>query len=1006
MERVTPRCLVQSRIAQLRCPVFAAHSARWLVGSLGLLIALSWCSSIYAQAEPPVSLHEAVDRLLTSSSPQIAAGPAADGAYLRRLSIDLRGVAPTGEELTEFRADVNPNKRAAWIDRFLADPLHQERMVDWLDKLLMQRRPAAQVDRNLWIKWLRDAVENRVPLDKLTAGVLTAKWWDNSERPALRFFLERTGDPHLITRDVSRVFFGRDMQCNQCHNHPLVDEYLQIDYQGMLAFVSGSGLVEGTTKDDKGADVKSQMYVERPGADAPFESVFEKGVALRSGPRFPVSTELFEPYLEPDARLQAELPAGAFANLPKPPVASRRALLAEQLTRQQPALLARNMANRIWALVFGRGLVHPVDMHHADNPPSHPEALDLITRWLLEKQFDHEGLLRELVLTNAYGRSTDSPLQPWPIADGPLEQGANEISALVASASSLKDKLNAELPGLQAADETAKTEMEKTNTTWREAQTARNTVRAELDKAEAVFNDAKKKSDDAATAANVAAKKHQDSQSRIGLLDEAQAKIQQAIALAGGVADAELNAAIATAKARADAARADLPNLEKATNDAKAAATAALTGLDAPRAKLKEIAAALDVQQKNLATADAAYASSRQAWAQKHSQLMNHQSRITQAENCLTLGQAIAAARTAVTESSGMQTQLVAEQAKVPALEVQVQQAVAALNLGNTQLATATGAMNTAKQSLAKHEAELAQLRETLAQLEKSTTLVTTPDPLKAASAAINETLVAKMSATSGLTSTVAEQEKSVANATVELAKLQAAQASAEQSRAAQVTLVATKKAEVDAKVSALEELKGKAREAWSAVLEDQRTELGLARSRPLSPEHFGQSVLRVTGIFNNYVQAELAELQKVTPLPADADATAQAKRQLQAVRGASDKLRGNVDVFANLYASGVGQTADDYFASPDQALYMANGGSVFAWSGPNGQNVTARMIAQPDNSVAAQDLYKSLLGREATAGEVALVNEALTTAGAARPAVCQELVWGILTSVEFRFYR
>ncbi len=91
------------------------------------------------------------------------------------------------------------------------------------------------------------------------------------------------------------------MQCNQCHNHPLVDEYLQVDYQGMLAFVSPSGLVEGVTKDDKGAEVKAQMYVERPGADAAFESVFEKGVALRSGPRLPVSTEIFEPYLDPDA---------------------------------------------------------------------------------------------------------------------------------------------------------------------------------------------------------------------------------------------------------------------------------------------------------------------------------------------------------------------------------------------------------------------------------------------------------------------------------------------------------------------------------------------------------------------------------------------------------------------------------------------------------------------------------------------------------------------------------
>ena len=972
-----------------------------------LLTTLCWSTTALAQTENVQPLHVAIDQLLVSPIPHITSGPAADGTYLRRLSLDLRGVVPTGEELTEFRADTNPNKRAAWVDRFMADPLHQERMVDWLDKLLIQRRPAAQVDRNAWLKWLRDAVENRVTIDKLAAQVLTAKWTDNSERPSLRFFLERTGDPHLITRDLSRVFFGRDMQCNQCHNHPLVDEYLQIDYHGMLAFVSASSLVEGVTKDDKGADVKAQMYVERPGADAAFESVFEKGVALRSGPRFPVGTEIFENYLDPDARLQADMPAGAFANMPKPPVNSRRALLADQLTKQQPTLLARNMANRVWALAFGRGLVHPVDMHHADNPPSNPAALDLATRWLLEKQFDHEALLKELVLTSAYGRAAETQLQAWPMADGAIEQGVNELNEIVSAATALKETLTAELPTVEAADTAAKAELDKVNVTWREAQKARNDVRTELDKAEAVFNDAKKKSDDAATAVNFAAKKHQDSQSRITLLDEAQAKIQQAIALAGGAADAELNAAIATAKARADAARAELPNLEKATGDAKTAAATALAAVDAPRAKLKELAAALDVQQKNLGAVDAAYAAARQVWAQKHAELVRLQSRLAQAENCLKLGQAIATARNAVTESSGLQSQLAAEQAKLPALEEQVQGAVVALNNGNTLLANMTIALNTSKQALAKHEAELAQLRETLAQLEKSATLVAMPEPLKAASAAINESLVAKMSATSGLTSTVSDQEKSVANATIELAKLQAAQATTEQARAAQLSLISAKKTEVETKLASVEELKGKAREAWEAVQEDQRVNLALARTRPLSPEQLGQSILRVTGIFNNYVQNELAELQKSAPLPADADAATQAKRQMQAVRGASDKLRGNIDVFASLYASGVGQTSDDYFASPDQALYMANGGAVFPWSGPNGQNVTARMIAQADNSVAARDLYNTLLDREPTPAEIGLVSESLSAAaaGAARATVCQELVWAILTGVEFRFY-
>lgn len=961
-----------------------------------------------AQAEPVKEpLHTIIDRLLVAELPHLSASPAPDGVFLRRLSLDLRGVVPTAEELAAFKSDTDPNKRATWVDRFMSDPLHQEHMVDWLDKTLMQRRPFAQVDRNAWLKWLRDSVEAKTSLSALVTQILTANWWDNSQRPALRFFLERSGDPHLITRDLSRVMLGRDQQCNQCHDHPLVDEYRQVDYQGMFAFISGSGLVEGTTKDDKGADVKSQLYVERPGADAPFESVFVKGVALRTGPRLPVGVEIQETYLEPDARLQKDPQPTAFAGAPKPPVQSRRAMLADQLVNRQTRLFARNFANRIWAIAFGRGLVHPLDMHHADNPPAHPEVLEHLTTALIDMQFDYDRLLKELVLTNAYGRATDTDFQPWPIAlTAPADAGAAGLAEIVAAATARKDLLNAELTKANEADTVAEQELEKVSTAWREAQAVRNAARAEVDKAEAAFNDVKKKSDDAAAAHQVAIKKHQDSAARIALIDEAAAKLQQAIGLSAGGADAELAAALAASKAKADAARAELPALEKASVDAKAGADTALAAVEAPRAKVKEAAGALAVQQTALATADASYAQARQAWASGRSRIALLMQQLDRCEDCLAMVEAITAARQQAGQRSAVESQLVAEQGKLPGLNEQVKVANDALAVGNQQLADANAALTSSKQAMAKHEAELAQLRETLAQLEKATALVSTPDPLKAASAVINENLAAKTASTSGLVTTLSQNEQAVTTATTNLAALQAAHATASQTLAAQQNVIAGKQTELNAQATSLNESISQARDAWQTVMSNQQVALAVGATRPLSPEQLGQSILRITGVFDNYVNVELAELQKNSPLPEGADAATLAKRQQQAVRGAWDKLRGNVDIFANLYASGVGQTADEFFASPDQALYMANGGAVFPWSGPNGQNVTARMIAQKDNTAAATELITILLARDPQPGEIAFVAEQLTAAGDARAAVCQELVWATLTGVEFRFYR
>ena len=55
--------------------------------------------------------------------------------------------------------------------------------------------------------------------------------------------------------------------------------------------------------------------------------------------------------------------------------------------------------------MMGRGIVHPLDMHYADNPPSHPELLD----WL-STRFSKDGWsmkrLHRLILSSATYRQS------------------------------------------------------------------------------------------------------------------------------------------------------------------------------------------------------------------------------------------------------------------------------------------------------------------------------------------------------------------------------------------------------------------------------------------------------------------------------------------------------------------------------------------------------------------------------------------------------------------------
>src|SRR5262249_7805598 len=69
----------------------------------------------------------------------------------------------------------------------------------------------------------------------------------------------------------------------------------------------------------------------------------------------------------------------------------------------------RNTANRLWALLMGRGLVHPLDLDHPDNAPSHPELLTLLADELAARKFDVRWFLRELALSQTYQRSSQPP---------------------------------------------------------------------------------------------------------------------------------------------------------------------------------------------------------------------------------------------------------------------------------------------------------------------------------------------------------------------------------------------------------------------------------------------------------------------------------------------------------------------------------------------------------------------------------------------------------------------
>ena len=104
----------------------------------------------------------------------------------------------------------------------------------------------------------------------------------------------------------------------------------------------------------------------------------------------------------------SDLPEGRWSSSSKPDArpaspacrsSARSPRSASKLPSADNKDFARNMANRLWFVLMGRGLVHPLDLHHSGNPGSHPEVLDLLPKEFVAHKFDMKWLLREMALT-------------------------------------------------------------------------------------------------------------------------------------------------------------------------------------------------------------------------------------------------------------------------------------------------------------------------------------------------------------------------------------------------------------------------------------------------------------------------------------------------------------------------------------------------------------------------------------------------------------------------------
>jgi hypothetical protein len=383
------------------------------------LIGLAFTAPVAAADLLPANrpIPEVVDHYidLQLKDNDIQAAPQADDAtILRRLTLDLVGRIPTAAEMTAYLDSKDPEKKVKLVDRLLASAAFARHQVNEFDAMLTSseaRRNGGSVR-----EYLGRAMKENRSWDLIFKDLILADEKEPVQKGSSEFLRVRLRDLDRLTTEVSILFFGVNVSCAQCHDHPLVHDWKQDHYYGMKSFFSrtylqGRHLAERDTGVVQFKTTKAETKTARV--------MFLTGAVVEIPGQKPLTPDELKALREAEKKNKKKKNDKSKDQGPPPAAPKfsvRQALVNLALQPGQRDFFARSIVNRLWHRLFGLGLVTPLDQMHSENIASHPELLTWLARDMAENKYDLRRMIRGLVLSKAYARSSRWEGERWPMA--------------------------------------------------------------------------------------------------------------------------------------------------------------------------------------------------------------------------------------------------------------------------------------------------------------------------------------------------------------------------------------------------------------------------------------------------------------------------------------------------------------------------------------------------------------------------------------------------------------
>jgi hypothetical protein len=317
---------------------------------------------------PPVSNY--IDDLVFAKLKTIGMPPSDicdDGTFIRRITLDITGRLPTAEEMKDFMASKDPQKRAQLTDRLLDSPEYAEYFANKWSALLRNQRTQPTFARGSYLfwSWIRDSFADNKPFDQFAREVVAASG-SLDQHPPVAWY-RQVKEPKQQMEDVAQLFLGTRMQCAQCHHHPF-EKWSQQDYYGFAAFFANVSRKTATAKDE-------EIIFNKRGA-AQMTNIRTKQPVMPTS----LGSEAAKLRPEQDPRLE----------------------LANWMSKKENPFFAHTLVNRYWKHFFNRGLVEPEDDMRETNPPVNPELLSAMAAEFVKSGYNLKALVRSIATSTTY----------------------------------------------------------------------------------------------------------------------------------------------------------------------------------------------------------------------------------------------------------------------------------------------------------------------------------------------------------------------------------------------------------------------------------------------------------------------------------------------------------------------------------------------------------------------------------------------------------------------------